>query len=1479
MKDKTQNQINIIYPYKTKYGGWSFDDEEVGLQGEPFVSGIPQIIDSLIGADTEQFACLISKDPIPNYTGCLVKQDHSGDGWYVLEGIGMVDEKLKITNGCWVTYKHPQHSKHIELSIHKVLNTKYSNYKPYKVYFDTGWGVSEGCKVIIAHFPLNGNPVLEGVPLLPEFVERKYQWIDDFIADCKLKDEHTINVAKLCLRAGYNKALQTKKFSEEDLRKAIRDSVYTIDPQLLGSSEFVKEENRIIQSLSQQQIPIAFEAEIVHLPIDSSAILLFLAFIGVFIWLTCRMTAKSKKDWETLYYLEKKAGEVSTKEEIEVAGEIKQGDIVQNEHGIATVYEGEAEYHNKHNSRKVKLFLCSRDIQVGDKVLWEKQTYALGERYEEYVGKIYELKEPIGLGLGMIILKDYYPKKSFEECRAIIVNMLKRHNRERTEEQINENTRMNVETSGDLHLKVGYNISENDVIKVIGQISPEATWVKEGDDKQDKNQFWVICGLQLLSGVARGYEQVVVNHYYKFKAVHPNANDNYFDPTISWKHKYKNNDPSQGEAYFGSTTVFAWTTDFKHLMDVTSDIPNYVSITLPLTIKHEIGLHERLGLITAKSQGWDYIKKTAYIIPQHLYFVSNDEIKEGTGKFDWSGENKENCDVCQGVGKLLNGLPQPSSTFIEEYIKAYNQGKKIEWVNIEYENDYHCDVCNRIATRLKDDDDDNKFQLLTNFEFLNPLSSRYTTFVGVQTGPVNGTKAIVLLNTPQGDILASDNNNEFKFENTTLEVGDTVKVTHKVPDFHLGWKAAWNTDMDKLIVHVTPSTVHITPVEHVTTIHVSTPVQEHTVTSSHITESEHVNNTYKPVSSIREEDIHYNTNVNYYYLLFNRHTNKSFGSGFHSAKSPDLVIEDIKCFNTYLYKCIIPKASFCEKHKHYQPLPPTPECKKGCYGEWTEEMEINEEFGKYMKVQKKNLMNIILILVLMEEYKRQQIIKWWNELSSTYKDYLCETNRELIGYGRSWGELVGWEIEKLWETRGKIDKEIVDDLTVQKTPKTNNKHLTVTIYAQLMATDSEYYDIEWRKIRDKVMEEYGLGEDDMENDSTEDEVNRETDNRFFDKFDLGFGNNDKIQTRQTLLLDLEVIDNTVTDEQIEQIEQFDNKLVDKIEIKLKPTSKVKHKDCHDFSDIDPETIEEDIVEKRIVCGVMGNGVKSTSGPLLRVFAEECVKLGWIYNSGFSRTNIEAACTPTPSSYGMGTNFILPEQWNEALQYAKEYFEERKVKPIVVELSEKYEAYIDTVRKEVRVGCQTIPFEKVLEVAKHLAGNKSFEKNVGPLSSDTFRITPPANGKIRAKTESNCGPGDSGYVELVLSGLPVHFSYFNVEKVDGHNFVVRFIASSTDGEDRAVYNYDRNTSPFKNQKYAEMLRRGLRNGKIKRIEKKVIGCKARVSQPATQIWDYVVEAKSSKEAIKKVMDGKLKCNEYYVESDIGGREIEDVTDEE
>ena len=78
------NQILVIAPYK-RAGTWVFDDPAVGLEAEPFVAGIPEMIDRLVapieGAD-EGFRCLFSAAPFPGAMVELDRQHEELGGWW-----------------------------------------------------------------------------------------------------------------------------------------------------------------------------------------------------------------------------------------------------------------------------------------------------------------------------------------------------------------------------------------------------------------------------------------------------------------------------------------------------------------------------------------------------------------------------------------------------------------------------------------------------------------------------------------------------------------------------------------------------------------------------------------------------------------------------------------------------------------------------------------------------------------------------------------------------------------------------------------------------------------------------------------------------------------------------------------------------------------------------------------------------------------------------------------------------------------------------------------------------------------------------------------------------------------------------------------------------------------------------------------------------------------------------------------------------
>lgn len=82
------NAILVIAPYRYQ-GTWVFDDARAGLVKEPFVAGIPEMIDVLVedvpNAD-KGFRMLFSARPFPGYQKKLTwLREASGGNYYALE--------------------------------------------------------------------------------------------------------------------------------------------------------------------------------------------------------------------------------------------------------------------------------------------------------------------------------------------------------------------------------------------------------------------------------------------------------------------------------------------------------------------------------------------------------------------------------------------------------------------------------------------------------------------------------------------------------------------------------------------------------------------------------------------------------------------------------------------------------------------------------------------------------------------------------------------------------------------------------------------------------------------------------------------------------------------------------------------------------------------------------------------------------------------------------------------------------------------------------------------------------------------------------------------------------------------------------------------------------------------------------------------------------------------------------------------------
>ena len=73
----------------------------------------------------------------------------------------------------------------------------------------------------------------------------------------------------------------------------------------------------------------------------------------------------------------------------------------------------------------------------------------------------------------------------------------------------------------------------------------------------------------IISSISKSIMDILSFHYYDsiFSKI---KNGKWWNPEISWKNKWKNDDPTQGERFVGSSTFLVWVTDawhfFQHIM-------------------------------------------------------------------------------------------------------------------------------------------------------------------------------------------------------------------------------------------------------------------------------------------------------------------------------------------------------------------------------------------------------------------------------------------------------------------------------------------------------------------------------------------------------------------------------------------------------------------------------------------------------------------------------------------------------------------------------------------------------------------------------------------------------------------------------------------------------------------------------------------------------------------------------------------------
>jgi hypothetical protein len=181
-------------------------------------------------------------------------------------GYIFVDENAEIKEGDYVWYHHPKQDFDMA-SIHKVINPNYSLHEPsHRVHFDTGFGVIEGCKKIIAQTP---NLNLEGIPFIEleedcslekakQFAEKYFDSLHaEYPKGGLVSIKELISVLLVGVECGYKfgTKAQPKQYTEEQVRFAIKAAKGLVVPLQNKSAD------DIVRSLQPKIESIEVETE------------------------------------------------------------------------------------------------------------------------------------------------------------------------------------------------------------------------------------------------------------------------------------------------------------------------------------------------------------------------------------------------------------------------------------------------------------------------------------------------------------------------------------------------------------------------------------------------------------------------------------------------------------------------------------------------------------------------------------------------------------------------------------------------------------------------------------------------------------------------------------------------------------------------------------------------------------------------------------------------------------------------------------------------------------------------------------------------------------------------------------------------------------------------------------------------------------------------------------------------------------------
>ena len=97
------------------------------------------------------------------------------------------------------------------------------------------------------------------------------------------------------------------------------------------------------------------------------------------------------------------------------------------------------------------------------------------------------------------------------------------------------------------------------------------------------NRYKYYAPLMAIGGIADAHVEILTHKPWKFQNRWPSADMNKWDPKKSWRNKWRNGDPSQGERFLGSSTVFVMFTDPYHGLRTVEHVSTTIAGTIPLS--------------------------------------------------------------------------------------------------------------------------------------------------------------------------------------------------------------------------------------------------------------------------------------------------------------------------------------------------------------------------------------------------------------------------------------------------------------------------------------------------------------------------------------------------------------------------------------------------------------------------------------------------------------------------------------------------------------------------------------------------------------------------------------------------------------------------------------------------------------------------------------------------------------------------------